>query len=936
MATYTEALQKLYVAYFTRPADVRGLAYWEAIVEAAGGNTAAVSAAFAASAEYKATYANMSNLQIVNKVYNNLFGHDADLPGLNYWVDLLDAKAITIDNVVKAIAEGALTTDLTAYNNKVTAATQFTTAMDTTAEVLAYETTLGQTAGKNFVTSVTTDATLATATGNLPTTLSAMVTETTPVPTPMNFTLTTGVDTFTGGAGADVFAATVTAASNPIGGLDALTGGEGVDALKIADTSVAAAADFNLVTGLAVSGIENLTVITNGALGTNGGTSFDISGFAGLTNASLTAVGAGTAGGSKIKAAGTTDVTLLVTGANDGEVVGGKAVSITTGTGDVNASGSALTSVTVNGGDVGTINNHSAGGTANAGTTMTTLTLDGVTGAASAAGGRALTTVNLANIGQAHTLTITNATASHTLNVGVTDTGWDATTGAAVTSAVVDAAATKVAITATGDSNLDVTAGVATSVTVAGEGYLDLDLTSAAAVTSIDASANSGGVDFSGVAAGAISVKGSAARDTITTTQTAKVTFDMGAGNDDVTIGTLIAAGSTINLGAGNDKLLKGAGSVDVSTATAVTVVDGGAGTDSIGAALINAANAGQFKNFEGIDLSGATATALDVELMTGSTITALTLSGGTGGSTVTNVAAGVGLSIDGANTGTSTIALKSTSASTDAFTHTFAGQAQSSAPGAANITAGTVVTNGIEALTIVSGGGTNTWNSIAVTDDRLKTVTISGAKNLDLTFVGTNGTNSSGVGAVTLIDGSAATGRLNINTTNVTQSGAGFTVKGGSANDTITLTGAATVEAGAGNDTITSAAAGGTFTGGAGTDNFVVTAAVATGTTAATSVLTTITDFSSTDKISFGAGATTFGATKLTLGAGVTNLDLALAAGVTAANSVNWFQYGGSTYIVADVNGSNTFNAGDVVVKLTGTVDLSLATLAANALTAA
>src|SRR5207253_1358459 len=101
--TYNENIQQLYVAYFNRPADTQGLAYWETVVEAAQGDTAAVSAAFAASAEYKAAYANMTNAQIVDQVYQNLFGRPAEDAGKAYWADLLDNKAITIDNVVAQV-----------------------------------------------------------------------------------------------------------------------------------------------------------------------------------------------------------------------------------------------------------------------------------------------------------------------------------------------------------------------------------------------------------------------------------------------------------------------------------------------------------------------------------------------------------------------------------------------------------------------------------------------------------------------------------------------------------------------------------------------------------------------------------------------------------------------------------------------------------------
>ena len=74
MAVYTDAIQKLYVAYFSRPADAAGLAYWEGVVTAAKGSTAAVSAAFAASAEYKAAFAGLDEYHIVDQIYLNLFG----------------------------------------------------------------------------------------------------------------------------------------------------------------------------------------------------------------------------------------------------------------------------------------------------------------------------------------------------------------------------------------------------------------------------------------------------------------------------------------------------------------------------------------------------------------------------------------------------------------------------------------------------------------------------------------------------------------------------------------------------------------------------------------------------------------------------------------------------------------------------------------------
>ncbi|MFK3740083.1 DUF4214 domain-containing protein [Massilia sp. TN1-12] len=171
--TYYNDIQKLYVAYFNRPADPAGLAYWETVVEGAKGSTAAVSASFAASAEYKAAYANMTNTQIVTAVYQNLFGHAPDAAGLKYWADLLDAKTTTIDAVVTNIAGGAQGTDLTAYNNKVTAATAFTAAVDTDAEKAGYTGDAANKIAKAFLAGVTDNLSLQAATG--PTALNTTV-----------------------------------------------------------------------------------------------------------------------------------------------------------------------------------------------------------------------------------------------------------------------------------------------------------------------------------------------------------------------------------------------------------------------------------------------------------------------------------------------------------------------------------------------------------------------------------------------------------------------------------------------------------------------------------------------------------------------------------------------------------------------------------------
>lgn len=153
--TYFTDIQKLYVTYFARPADVAGLQYWETVVEGAKGSTAAVSAAFAKSAEYKQVTAGMDAYHAVNALYLNLFGHDADLAGLDYWAQGLLNGNFTVDQAAAVIAAGAQGSDLQVFGLKLAAASYFTSALDTADKALLYAGASGVNWGKTFLSQVT-------------------------------------------------------------------------------------------------------------------------------------------------------------------------------------------------------------------------------------------------------------------------------------------------------------------------------------------------------------------------------------------------------------------------------------------------------------------------------------------------------------------------------------------------------------------------------------------------------------------------------------------------------------------------------------------------------------------------------------------------------------------------------------------------------------
>lgn len=931
---YNGVVQQLYVSYFGRPADYYGLQNFTAQLNAIGAPTtfaglqAAVGADragttalsrlvnnFNSSAESTALYGTDNSQVGISKfvaaIYQNVLGREADIAGFNFWVSAITSGTLTKANAAAAITAAATANtsaqglvDASTVAKKLAVATSFTTALDTPTEFNAYAGDAAAATARGLLQGVNSSTDVAAYQANIDTAIGSIVNVAVPG---QNFVLTANIDNLIGTAGNDNFLATITGTANPIGSLDVIDGGAGRDTFSIANTGTAQIS----LAGLTLRNIENLAVSSSGEF-----TNMDIS-TTGVTSATIVSA---SATDSVVTAAATTDVTLTVATGADATVNGGKAV-IVNGAGTNTVTGAALTGVTVNGG-AAVINNTATSGN---GTTLTSVSLNGITGASTITG-NGVTTVNLAAIDtKGASVTVNNATTDgHTLNLNLKSVG-----AAGAATVVTDANAKSVAVNTTGSSNIALTAAAATTATVTGSAATTLDLTGSTKLTSLDASATTGNLTVTGAAATLTTMKGGSAVDTITLGN-AKYTVDTGAGNDVVTLGAAIVAGSVINLGAGNDSLLVSGGSVAASTTTATTIIDGGDGSDTISASLINAGNAAQFRNFEALDMSAAA--NLDVQLITGSTIAGVTLFGGAGGATLTNVAANVGLTVAGINAGVSTIGVVNASATDNSFNIGFSGAAADAAPTAANVDAGTIVLNGVETVNIASTGAANTWNAITLTDNALKTVMITGDKALDLDFAGTVGLAGSSTG-LAMIDGSAATGKLMINlATNAPTyavASAGLTVRGGSADDMITLgAGKATVVAGAGADMIVTGTGGGTLTGGAGNDTFNVQASVATGVTAATSVLTTITDFTAGDKINLGA-ATAFATTKLTLDSTVTNLEAAFtqAAAVTG-NGANWFQYGTDTYIVAD-KGADGFGAGDLVVKLTGLIDLSTATSA-------
>ena len=238
MANSAADIQKLYIAYFNRPADPAGLAYWMA----SSMTMTQIANSFGAQVEYNAAFAGQTTESIITALYQNLFGHAPDFNGLLHWVGEVNNSKSTIGNVAINILSGATGTDAATVAAKVTAATSFSGAINTTPAAVAYSKASGTAAAKAWLSLVTSDATAASQIIKQNATIATIVAADNGVTTGVSVSLTVGQDSLTGTVGNDTMVANVVQNSlgqqvNTLGSGDILNGGAGKDTLDAKITS---------------------------------------------------------------------------------------------------------------------------------------------------------------------------------------------------------------------------------------------------------------------------------------------------------------------------------------------------------------------------------------------------------------------------------------------------------------------------------------------------------------------------------------------------------------------------------------------------------------------------------------------------------------------------------------------------------------------------
>jgi hypothetical protein len=123
-------VEKAYVAYYGRPGDPAGLAYWATRTDNEGGSISSIIAAFGTSDEFNRRYGGLTYTALVTKIYQQALGRDPDPAGLDWYVGELMAGRRTLQTIALDVLNGATTApDSTVVANKLDVAAHYTSSV---------------------------------------------------------------------------------------------------------------------------------------------------------------------------------------------------------------------------------------------------------------------------------------------------------------------------------------------------------------------------------------------------------------------------------------------------------------------------------------------------------------------------------------------------------------------------------------------------------------------------------------------------------------------------------------------------------------------------------------------------------------------------------------------------------------------------------------
>ena len=971
-ANANEQVSQLYIALFNRAPESAGFNYW--VQRMNNGDSFAFIAQEMFNCEAaRVTYPkSFTSTQIINTFYANVLGRTPDAEGLTYWKARLDEKGANPGAIITSMIDA-----VNGYKDGDNKDADINTAALNSQKLLnnklAVSLNYAQTLSGDNVADATSILSLVTATDTTKANKSALEKTDPTHYTPHTTVLTKGIDSgdaFIGKGADDTYIGNDTNGVVTLTSLDAIDGKGGDNSLNISATQDI---DTTKAVGISILHIQTANLVSTGTVTT------DTTAWPDLTNLNTTSIG-----GASLTAAGTTAIVEKEVKLGAGNIIvnGGNGVNVsvadtTNGVINIGAStaakgavvvtelvtitpGSSAGAITVNGGSTVTITETAKVDTTIAltstqsaitvtGTADTTsvtikqsaayaasgnvkyalvngaVTINDANTASSTAAGT-ITSVSLENFGAANVNSgaLSNIKLSGTAG-SFTQKNGSLTTPTALTDTLIlsnvtstgavdlSSAPTTLNIVSTAGINTlnSLSASGATSVNISGDKALVLTSDTFSAKASIFSTASDAVTLGSALAVDQKYTGGSGA-DTITLTSGGTKAISTGDGNDVVTYAGAFGTGGSLDVGAGTD-------TIKMTAALGVTATSDNAFSTKV-------------TNFEVLEITDATAKANGLNMMYAAGVKSVILDAGVsaGVYAITNASAGFTLTQKAANTEVLSISLANDTGTNDTVNLAFAAN-----EGFKNLKAINVFN--VENL-LISTKDTDTTAqtsqfSVNIADAAAKTIAVSGDTGVALTLDSTTLTN---------VDASGLTGKGSAGGFSYTSGAlaAASSIKGSAAGtntvDFSASAGVVTYTGGTGSDNITSGKGMNMITGGGGEDTFIFQASTNG------NITTTITDANKGDTLTFlNKGVETFTKAKIALaGTAVYQdyLNQAAADDGSANGHIAWFQYGGDTYVVEDNSASASFvNGTDIVVKLSGLVDLSAATGAGtNAITLA
>jgi len=129
LSTEMDTIQNIYIAFYGRPADPDGQAFWARELAEAQGDVSSIINAFANADEYHDRYGHLSTSELIQGLYQQILGREAEAAGVAFYQEEVEAGRISLGELALAILDGALGGDGDTLEKRKLAADLFTEAV---------------------------------------------------------------------------------------------------------------------------------------------------------------------------------------------------------------------------------------------------------------------------------------------------------------------------------------------------------------------------------------------------------------------------------------------------------------------------------------------------------------------------------------------------------------------------------------------------------------------------------------------------------------------------------------------------------------------------------------------------------------------------------------------------------------------------------------